>query len=125
MKRVARSTYRLVFFAPMGLLVIFLLIVSGTSHSGGKPSLLLWLLGLLVAWFFFGRWIARLSLPLFISRIKCPKCGDEISPVAVWNCACGYHDYQERNVLTKRCPKCGDVCSHFDCPRCGTTILLW
>jgi len=129
MKRVALSMHRKLYWLPMlGMFLLMLVAaaVNGGSHRGSESnSALAVCLVVLIAWAILGRRIAFWLVPLFVSCIKCPGCDEELSPVSVWNCNCGFHDHRERNVLTKRCPKCGSICSHVDCPRCSATILIW
>lgn len=99
--------------------------LSAARKAAGQPAAqtcLLWVIGI---WCLFGRRISRGLVPLFVTKITCPGCRAKLNPVAVWGCACGFNDHRERNVLTKHCPMCGALTSHFNCPRCNCTILLW
>jgi hypothetical protein len=64
-------------------------------------------------------------VPLFVSTISCPGCGEDIDAVDVWDCTCGYHDHQERHILSGYCAMCGKSAGHMKCPRCNCTILFW
>jgi hypothetical protein len=79
----------------------------------------------LLVWLLLGQWIAALLVPLFVSTLSCPGCGEEIDAVDVWDCACGFHDHRERHILAGHCPRCGKGAGHVACPRCNCTILLW
>lgn len=132
MKRIARSTYHKIYFLPaLSLLLLsFLVFVAtmpgpGSAHPGHPSSLAGVLFFAFLFWLVFGRRIAVHLIPLFISKIECPGCQEEIDVVGVWNCNCGFNDHKERNVLAKVCPKCGNRTGHLDCPRCSCTILLW
>lgn len=132
MKRIARSTYRRIFRLPALGLFVLMFIAFATSSPGPSSgaqkhpsSLPILLLGAFLLWMILGRRIALWLMPLFVSRIQCPGCGEDIEAVGVWNCTCGFHDHKERHVLAKVCPKCGSRVGHFDCPQCDTTILLW
>lgn len=119
MKRAGRSMYRKIYGLP--LLGVFILMLLGSHfHSFVILCVLLFL-----GWAIAGRLIAYWLVPLFVTTFKCPGCGEEMNTIGVWNCACGFNDHRERNILTKRCPKCGKGASHLDCPRCNCTILLW
>lgn len=126
MKRIARSTYSVIFWTPLLLLFLAMLAVTPSSTTGGGSQM--WFGRFLIAgvvWWFAGRLIALLLIPLLISQLKCPGCGEEISAVSRWDCSCGYHDHRERHVLAGTCPKCGNRTGHINCPRCDCTILLW
>jgi hypothetical protein len=77
-----------------------------------------------VGWVFVGGYAALWLTPLFVSTISCPGCQEDIDPVDVWACGCGYKDHRERHVLSFKCPKCKNRIGHFDCPRCSATILI-
>jgi hypothetical protein len=124
MKRIGRSMFRTIYWFPLlGILIVMVLasmfsaVVRGTILEP-VPVFLLMSLS-------FVFWIAYYLLPLFVSTLTCPGCGEQIDAVNVWNCNCGYHDHCERHILIKHCPKCGKAAGHIDCPRCSCTILLW
>jgi len=129
MQRPALSMYRKIFLPPLILLLI-LIVLSASSAGGGATgsagaSFAVFCFLLLILWIVLGRMLARALVPLFVSRVVCPGCHEDIDCVGVWNCQCGFHDHKERHLLAKRCPKCGQGSGHLDCPRCGSTILLW
>ncbi len=78
-----------------------------------------------LVWLLLGRRIAYRLVPVFVSAILCPGCGEEIDPVDVWDCGCGFHDFRERHILAGYCPSCGKAAGHLTCSRCNCTILLW
>jgi hypothetical protein len=104
---------------------MFSAVVRGTILEPVGLFLLMSLSFVFWSWLIGGRWIAYYLLPLFVSTLTCPGCGEQIDAVGVWNCACGFKDHHERHLLTKCCPKCGKAAGHIDCPRCACTILLW
>jgi hypothetical protein len=83
------------------------------------------LLWAFLIWLLLGWPIAHLLIPLVISTISCPGCGEEIDAVDSWKCTCGYRHFRDRHILIGRCPKCDKVAGHVTCPRCSCTILLW
>ena len=132
MKRVGRSMFRTIYWFP--LLGIVIVMVMASMFSAAVRGTILEPVGLFLlmslsfvfwSWLIGGRWIAYYLVPLFVSTLTCPGCGEQIDAVNVWNCNCGYHDHRERHILVKRCPKCGKAAGHIDCPRCSCTILLW
>ena len=129
MKRVGRSMYRKLYWLTLlgiFLLMLFASVVGGGARPDWPPGVfLMTLFFLLLGWALLGRRIAYWFVPLFVTTFKCPGCSEEMSTVGVWDCNCGFHDHQERNILTKTCPKCGKGAGHLDCPRCNCTILLW
>jgi hypothetical protein len=132
MKRVGRSTFRKLYWLPLLGIVIVMMMASllstvgrGTTLRPVRPFLLTSLSFVFWSWLIGGRWIAYYLVPLFVSTLTCPGCGEQIDAVNVWNCACGFRDCRERHILVKRCPKCGKGAGHIDCPRCSTTLLLW
>jgi len=129
-RRVGWSTFRKIYWGP--LLCIFILFVLSTAVSiamGGRRSsehpLLTALACAFWVWLLLGRPIAYLLVPLLVSTLSCPGCGEEIDAVGVWNCACGFHHHRERHILAGRCPLCGKTAGHVNCPHCDCTILLW
>jgi hypothetical protein len=152
MKRVGLSMYQKLYWLPLVTMLLMLAVVYMAQQPGGTPldeglakisgtqfheglskvraaasqpaavTFMLWCTGV---WFIAGRWIALWLVPLFVSTITCPRCGDKMSTVAIWGCSCGFNDYRETNILSKRCPQCGAKTARFNCPRCATTILLW
>lgn len=126
MKRIARSTYRLIYAIPLVVLFLILLAISAArGPSAGNSSAFSFFAATFFIWLLIGRRVAVLLLPVLISRVKCPGCGEEISPVGIWNCGCGFHAHRERHILSGSCPKCGNRTGHLNCPRCDCTILLW
>jgi hypothetical protein len=125
MKRLARSTFRKVYWLTLLLLLLSIPLASAAGRSAGSSAPLVYAVCGFLFWFLFGGRIALRLLPLFVSRIECPGCQEEIEPVGVWNCSCGFHDHKEHHILGKVCPKCGNRIGHIDCPRCDATILLW
>ncbi len=116
MKRIGRSTFRKVYWGPLlGLALLFLLWTSASTA-------LAWVFG---AWLLLGRPIAYLLVPLLVSTLMCPGCGEEIDAVDIWNCGCGFHDHRERHILAGSCPACGKAAGKINCPRCACTLLLW
>src|SRR5579871_985473 len=116
MKRIGRSILRKVYLGI--LLCIFILFVLSIAveiaigrHPPGPPGdpLLTALSGAFWIWLIFGRHLAYRLIPLFVSTLSCPGCGEEIDAVDVWDCACGYHDYRERHILSGGCPSCGEA----------------
>ncbi len=121
MRRVGRSTYRLVYWVPFLVLFSISFVLGQVINEQAAVPL-----GMLaVTWLVVGRWIARWLVPLFVSKIACPGCGDVFDAVNIWDCACGFHDHRARHLLSMRCPKCDATSSHMNCPRCSATILLW
>lgn len=127
MQRAARSMYRKIYWLPLlGIVALMLLVTMVAGQSSGRPGpVMMTLIFILIGWAILGRRLSYWIVPLFLTTLKCPGCGEELSTVAVWNCSCGFHDHKERNILTKCCPKCGKRSGHLDCPRCDATILLW
>jgi hypothetical protein len=126
MKRPARWTYYGIFGVPLMVMGTMMLLAPSATTASQRPSEFVFIVVMaFLGWLFLGRRIALLLLPLFITSLKCPGCQEEISPVGVWNCACGYHDHRERHILAGTCPKCGVRTGHIDCPRCSCTLLLW
>jgi hypothetical protein len=132
MTRVGRSTLRKLYWTPLLCIVILFLVSAAVateiegqpSHPAESPfvmalALTFW------GWLLLGRRIASLVVPLLVSTLLCPGCGEEIDAVDVWDCACGFHDYRERHILAGRCSSCGKAAGHVRCPRCDCTILLW
>jgi hypothetical protein len=131
-KRVGRSTYRRIYWGLLlGIFVLLVLSTTVSTSSGGRPSgppqhpLQTALIWAFFVWLFFGRTVARLLVPIFVSILSCPSCGEEIDAVDVWDCACGFHDHRERHILAGSCPSCGKAAGHINCPRCAATLLLW
>jgi len=124
-QRVGRATYWKLRLLPIpGAFLLMAIVIAIFPKSIGAPivaPLALFFAG----WLFFGGILSRWLLPLFVSTLTCPDCGEEIEAVDVWQCSCGYQDHRERNILAMRCPKCGERSGHVDCPRCSATILLW
>ena len=112
MKRIARSMYRRIYWLTLlGILILSLFAAAAfgvthkaSPHNQGIPVFLIVCTTLFWGWIIFGRRISSWLLPLFVSSLHCPGCGEDIETVAVWNCNCGFHDHKERNVLTKRAP---------------------
>ena len=131
MTRVGRSMYRRIYWIPLAGIVIVMMVASMFSAvvRGTICAVALLFLTFLSfvfwSWLIGGRWIAYYLVPLFVSTLTCPGCGEQIDAVNVWNCSCGYHDHRERHILIKRCLKCGKAAGHINCPRCSATILLW
>jgi hypothetical protein len=133
--RVGRSTFRKIYWG--NLLCLFGLFALATTAStgigGSQPpappeypfrTALAWAFW---AWLLLGRPVAYWLVPLFVSTLSCPGCGEEIDAMGIWDCACGFHPHphRERHILADRCPMCGNTASHTNCPRCDCTILLW
>jgi hypothetical protein len=133
MKRVGRSTFRKLYWGPLLFLVVVFMLsamvlpgIGGSQPCGPLEHLFLIVLVLaFLSWLFLGPLISRPLVPLFVSTISCPGCGEEIEALGLWDCACGFHDYRETHVLAGYCPSCGAAAGHLSCPRCGCTILLW
>src|SRR5579862_5033481 len=127
MKRVGRSTFRRIYWGSLlCLLILFALsTMASTGRGGRKPPEPLedaWrpaLACVFLAWLFLGRSIAHRFVPLLVSTILCPGCEEEIDPVDVWDCTCGFHDYRERHILAGYCPSCGKAAGHLNCSRCN------
>jgi hypothetical protein len=119
--------YRKIYWLPLLGMFLFLpvlLLIEETFGVNGSGAALLFGLSFW-GWVILGRWIARRLVPLFVTKVICPGCSEDIETVGVWNCACGFHDHRERHLLSGKCPKCGAFASHLDCPQCSATILLW
>jgi hypothetical protein len=132
MQRVGRSAFRKLYWGPLlCLVIVFVLSTAVSTGLGGRSpgprehpvlTALAWAFGV---WLLLGRQIAYRLVPLFVSTLSCPGCGEEVDAVDVWDCACGFHDHRERHVLAGRCPSCGKAAGHVNCPRCDCTIQLW
>ena len=132
MKRTGRSAFRKLYWGPL-LCILIVLVLSTAVSTGfergtsGPPEhpFLTALACAFWCWLLLARPIASLLVPLFVSTLSCPGCGEEIDAVGVWNCACGFHPHRERHILAGRCPMCHKAAGHLSCPRCDCTILLW
>jgi hypothetical protein len=130
--RIGRLVYRRIFWG--GLLCIFMLWVLSTIVAPGSKGRLseppecairtafAWTFWV---WLLLGRRVAYWLVPLFVSMLTCPGCGEEIDALAIWSCACGFHPSREHHILANRCPMCGKIAGHVNCPQCDCTILLW
>jgi hypothetical protein len=125
MTRIGLSTYRKIYWRSLLALFLSLPVTAVIVGADGSPAPLTIHFCLFLFWLIFGRRIALRLVPLVVRTLECPGCHEEIDTVGVWNCACGFNDHRETHLLAKRCPKCGKGCSHVDCPRCTSTILLW
>lgn len=77
-----------------------------------------------VVWFAAGRSIAPILVALFMARVICPGCYEELQTIDRWKCGCGYTDFRERHFARFVCPKCGGRIVYLNCPRCESTIIL-
>ena len=133
MQRVGRSTFRKLYWGPLLCLVLLFVLSTNLSAArrGTQPAeasahpILAILACAICVWFFLGRPVAYLLVPVFVSTLLCPGCGEEIDAVAVWDCKCGFRDFRERHILAGNCLWCGKVAGRTNCPRCNCTILLW
>ena len=125
MKRIGLSAYRKIYWLPLlGLLLLLpLATMAGVASRSSAPLLIAFCVFLF--WLIFGRRIAFLLVPQFISALECPRCHDEIEAVGIFHCACGFRDHRQTHLLSNVCPKCGCRSGEIACPRCRTTILLW
>ncbi|HEY7327867.1 MAG TPA: hypothetical protein VH592_09520 [Gemmataceae bacterium] len=132
MRRIGRSILRRIYGGILLLiLLVFMLSMAVTDAIEGRPPapkdhpVLMTIAFAFWIWVFVGQWVSCLLVPLFVSTLSCPGCGEEIDAVGIWDCGCGFHDHRERHILAGGCPACGDVTGHINCPRCDTTIMLW
>jgi|SRR5580704_10012790 hypothetical protein len=125
MKRIGWSMFRKIYWWTLFWLLVSIPVVAVVGENIKSLAPFVTVVCSFFFWLILGRRIAFRLVPLFVSRVKCPGCHEEISSVSVWNCACGFNDHREQHLFSKRCPKCGRLASHIDCPRCSSTILLW
>ena len=124
MRRVGKSTSRRVFWWTLfGLYVTGT--ISGVLRDTPYAGIFIAFGMLCTIWVLSGYWIARWLVPAFVAHVRCPGCEEDIDPVGVWHCGCGYRDHRERHLLAFRCPLCGSRPGHINCPRCSATIILW
>lgn len=69
------------------------------------------------------RWIACRLAALFVPTILCPGCGFHIDSISRWSVG-GYTDHRERHFYIVKSLIDGRFVGHFDCPKCGSTIML-
>lgn len=123
--RIARTTYRLVYWGGAAALLLLVGVAALIGQVTGTQELRDVLVFPFALWLIFGRRLAFWLVPLFLSRIRCPGCGEEHEPRGIWHCGCGYRDHRETNILAHKCPACGEYKGRFNCPTCEATILLW
>ena len=125
MRRVGRSTSRRIYWWTLFGLFVLYAISFALLASTPLLGIVIAFVMLLLIWLFGGPWIACWLVPAFVGHVPCPGCKEDIDPVGVWHCGCGYRDHRERHLLAFRCPLCGSRPGHIDCPRCSATIILW
>lgn len=117
--RSARLTFWML-YGGVGALVGFLALlehlITGTTVRVMSAPAALWLL--------FGWWPVRLVLPLFLTSVSCPHCGEQYELVGRWSCSCGYTSNRESHLLRFTCPLCSKQIGWINCARCESTILI-
>ena len=85
MKRVGRSMFRMIYWFPLlGIVIVMVMasmfsaVVRGTILEPVGLFLLMSLSFVFWSWLIGGRWIAYYLVPLFVSTLTCPGCGEQI-----------------------------------------------